>query len=65
MDAFLTTDGLIALVTLSLMEIVLGVDNIVFISILSDRLPENQRDKARTVGLLLVIVVVLILLERI
>ena len=42
-----------ALLTLAALEIVLGVDNIVFISILSDRLPESQRDKARTVGLLL------------
>jgi predicted tellurium resistance membrane protein TerC len=42
-----------ALATLAALEIVLGVDNIVFISILSDRLPENQRHRARTVGLLL------------
>jgi predicted tellurium resistance membrane protein TerC len=42
-----------ALLTLAALEIVLGVDNIVFISILSDRLPEDQRGKARTVGLLL------------
>ena len=40
-----------ALLTLTLLEIVLGVDNIVFISILTDRLPQNQRDKARVVGL--------------
>jgi predicted tellurium resistance membrane protein TerC len=42
-----------ALATLAALEIVLGVDNIVFISILSDRLPEHQRQRARTVGLLL------------
>ncbi len=42
-----------ALLTLTALEIVLGVDNIVFISILSDRLPVDQRAKARTVGLLL------------
>lgn len=42
-----------ALLTLTALEIVLGVDNIVFISILSDRLPVEQRAKARTVGLLL------------
>jgi len=40
-----------ALLTLTVLEIVLGVDNIVFISILSNKLPENQRDKARYVGL--------------
>lgn len=42
-----------ALLTLAALEIVLGVDNIVFISILSDRLPPEQRGRARTVGLLL------------
>jgi predicted tellurium resistance membrane protein TerC len=42
-----------ALLTLTALEIVLGVDNIVFISILSDRLPEAQRGRARTVGLIL------------
>jgi predicted tellurium resistance membrane protein TerC len=40
-----------ALVTLTALEIVLGVDNIVFISILSNKLPEEQRDRARLVGL--------------
>jgi predicted tellurium resistance membrane protein TerC len=43
----------IALLTLTVLEIVLGVDNIVFISILSSRLPEAQRPKARTLGLAL------------
>ena len=37
----------IALVTLTVMEIVLGIDNIVFISVLVQRLPEEQRDRAR------------------
>ena len=36
-----------ALLTLTALEIVLGVDNIVFISILSNKLPESQRDSAR------------------
>lgn len=40
-----------ALLTLTALEIVLGVDNIIFISILSNKLPEAQRDKARLVGL--------------
>lgn len=43
----------IALGTLTALEIVLGVDNIIFISILVGRLPEGQRDSARTLGLLL------------
>ena len=43
----------LALITLSALEIVLGVDNIIFISILVGRLPEAQRDRARIVGLAL------------
>jgi predicted tellurium resistance membrane protein TerC len=42
-----------ALLTLTALEIVLGIDNIIFISILSDRLPAEQRQRARTTGLLL------------
>jgi predicted tellurium resistance membrane protein TerC len=41
----------VALMTLMVLEIVLGIDNIVFISILVDKLPEGQRDKARNLGL--------------
>ena len=43
----------IALATLTALEIVLGIDNIVFISILSDRLPPDQQVRARTIGLAL------------
>ena len=43
----------IALVTLSMLEIVLGIDNIIFISILVGRLPEARREKARILGLAL------------
>ena len=42
----------LALATLTALEIVLGVDNIIFISILCGRLPENQRAKARNIGLI-------------
>jgi len=48
-----TADNLIALATLSLLEIVLGIDNIVFLSILSAKLPADQRAKGRRVGLAL------------
>ncbi len=51
MDAILTADGLLALVTLTFLEIILGVDNVVFISILSGKLPKAQQGKARRVGL--------------
>jgi predicted tellurium resistance membrane protein TerC len=43
--------GLSALAALTIMEIVLGIDNVIFISILASRLPEHQRDKARIIGL--------------
>lgn len=46
-----STEAWIALLTLTVMEIVLGIDNIVFISILVDKLPEEQRAKARFLGL--------------
>jgi len=46
------TGNLIALVTLAALEIVLGIDNIVFISILAAKLPEERRSAARRVGLL-------------
>jgi predicted tellurium resistance membrane protein TerC len=51
-DAFLTSDGLLALVTLTFLEIILGVDNVIFISILSGKLPQRDQQKARRVGLL-------------
>ena len=42
----------IALVTLSALEIVLGVDNVIFISVLASKLPRDQQARARRVGLL-------------
>lgn len=50
------------LFTLIVLEIVLGIDNLVFIAILADKLPPHQRDKARVTGLLLALVMRLILL---
>lgn len=60
-----TWDGFIYFVILSLLEIVLGIDNILFISIISDKLPENQRGKARNIGLILALVARLILLAAV
>jgi predicted tellurium resistance membrane protein TerC len=51
-SAFLTSAGLIALVTLTFLEIVLGVDNVIFISILSSKLPAESQPRARRTGLL-------------
>ena len=53
MGGLLTADALLALATLSAMEIVLGIDNVVFIAILVGRLPEAQRELARRLGLIL------------
>jgi predicted tellurium resistance membrane protein TerC len=52
----------ISLLTLTILEIVLGIDNIVFISILSSKLPEDQQKKGRTVGLALAMVTRVLLL---
>ena len=41
----------VGLLTLVILEIVLGIDNLVFIAILADKLPQKQRDKARLIGL--------------
>jgi len=60
--ALLTTENAIALLTLTLMEIVLGIDNIVFISVLTDRLPEGDQPKARRTGLMLAMVMRILLL---
>jgi len=52
MELLTNPDTWIALLTLTTLEIVLGIDNIVFISILAGKLPPEQRDRARKVGLL-------------
>ena len=51
MDWIFNSEIWIALFTLTALEIVLGVDNIIFISILVGRLPEAQRQRARVIGL--------------
>lgn len=60
--AFFSGAGLIALLTLTVLEIVLGVDNVVFIAILADKLPKEKQARVRTIGLLLAMVMRLILL---
>ena len=54
--------GWIALLTLTALEIVLGIDNIIFISILSGKLPLEQQDRARKTGLMLALVTRVLLL---
>ncbi len=53
MDWITDPQALIALLTLTMLEIVLGIDNIVFISILSGKLPQHQQARARMIGLAL------------
>lgn len=62
MSGLLTVDNLIALLTLTALEIVLGVDNVIFISILAAKLPVEQQARARTVGLALALVTRILLL---
>lgn len=52
----------LGLITLTILEIVLGIDNIVFISILSGKLPQDQRPRARRVGLALALIMRVLLL---
>jgi predicted tellurium resistance membrane protein TerC len=53
LEHLLTTENAIAFLTLASLEIVLGIDNIVFISILTGKLPQEQQARARTLGLAL------------
>jgi predicted tellurium resistance membrane protein TerC len=62
MELLLDPQAWIALATLTVLEIVLGVDNIIFITILVGRLPEAQRQRARVIGLALAMVMRILLL---
>ena len=62
MEWITTAEGWIALLTLTVLEIVLGIDNIIFISILAGKLPANQRERARRVGLSLAMLIRIALL---
>lgn len=53
MEVFLSVDAWVALLTLTFLEIVLGIDNIIFISIVTGKLPEEKRKKATRIGLFL------------
>ncbi|MCH8854205.1 MAG: TerC family protein, partial [Planctomycetes bacterium] len=53
MTELLTVENGIALLTLTALEIVLGIDNIVFLTIVVGKLPDEQRAKARQIGLVL------------
>ena len=61
-DHLLNIESLVSLLSLTLMEIVLGIDNIIFVAILSQRLPVEQQQKVRRLGLSLALVMRLALL---
>ncbi len=57
-----SAEGMIGLVTLIMLEIVLGIDNIIFIAILCSYLPLKEQSRARTIGLMLAMVFRILLL---
>ena len=65
MEVFLSPAALVALGTLVLLEVVLGIDNLLFIAILAEKLPPEQRDRARLIGLVLAMLMRLLLLSLI
>lgn len=56
MEELLTTAALTSVITLTLLELVLGIDNIIFISIIAGKLPSAEQKKARNIGLMLAMV---------
>lgn len=64
-ETITSADALISLFTLTIMEIVLGIDNIIFISIVTGKLPKAQQPKARSIGVLLALGIRIVLLMAI
>lgn len=62
MEVLLTTEGLISLLTLAALEIILGIDNVIFISIITEKLPPHQESKGRIIGLMFAMIVRVLLL---
>lgn len=62
-EALFSLNGLITLLSLSVLEIVLGIDNIIFISIVASKLPRNSQKRARLIGLSLALVFRIMLLS--
>jgi predicted tellurium resistance membrane protein TerC len=57
-----TADGWVALFTLTALEIVLGIDNVIFVSLLAGKLPPGQRERARKLGMFLAMFIRILLL---
>lgn len=62
MEALFSVENLLALLTLTGLEIILGIDNVIFIALISGALPPHQRQKARVVGLSIAFVLRILLL---
>ena len=62
-EAFFTLNGLITLLSLTVLEIVLGIDNIIFISIVAGKLPKSSQQRARLIGLSLALIFRVLLLS--
>ena len=62
LSVFTNTDNLLTLLTLTGMEIILGVDNVIFVSIVTSRLPLHQQAKGRAIGLSLALIIRVVLL---
>lgn len=62
MTEIFTVEALLAFLTLLALEVVLGIDNIIFISILSDKLPAHEQDRARNLGIGLAVATRILLL---
>lgn len=62
LELFSSAESWISLITLTVLEIVLGIDNVIFISILSDKLPVHQQNKGRKLGLALAMITRILLL---
>lgn len=62
LETLFTVASLISLLTLAVLEIVLGIDNIIFISIVAGKLPASKQQKARTIGLMLALLLRVLLL---
>lgn len=65
LELLYSPEAWMSLLTLTILEIVLGIDNIIFISIISSRLPEHQQARARSIGLGLALIMRIILLSMI
>lgn len=65
LELLYSPEAWMSLLTLTILEIVLGIDNIIFISIISSRLPENQQARARSIGLGLALIMRIVLLSMI